>query len=348
MLENPNLWYINWVSFKYNQLIVAPGGGTGAFTWWSGVSLLNNPAQNTAIVGTWDSGGSSGELRVNEGILPPGDYMQCLLAMMEDEAQREEAILILRDRSSGHPIVNLLGAYAEKYHHSVQGGINGLKTLFRVKGNIFPVSLTDINLFSETKNGKKYFGEHEIDEIKDDPSFKDLDKISRIYFDVKPEANPEALNALKKADKIVIPPGSPYTSIFPHLLVPGIADAILESKAKLIITLNLMTTSGEDHHLNYASKWLKVFQYYLGDFDYIKKHKKSRINYMVVNVNHLSKEILDIYKNKGQTPIRVDEARIKKQAPGLKIITKQIADYDKDTNLLRHNSLKLAEVVLSI
>lgn len=336
------------LKYKYNQNIVAPGGGTGAFTWWSGVSLLNNPLKNTAIFGTWDSGGSSGELRVNEGILPPGDYMQCLLAMMEDPIQRQEAILILRDRTSGHPIVNLLGAYAEKYHHGVQGGINGLRTLFRVQGNILPISLTDIQLCSETKNGKKYSGEHAIDEIKDDPEFKNGDKISRIYFDIKPEANQDALEALLKADKIVIPPGSPYTSIFPHLLVPKVGDSILKSKAKLVIVLNLMTTSGEDHHLNFASNWLEVFQYYLGDLEYIKRNGKSRISNIVVNKNHLTKEILDIYKNKGQTPISIDEEKCIKQAPGIKIITKQIADYDKDTNLLRHNPAKLAEAVLSI
>lgn len=333
---------------KYNQNIVAPGGGTGAFTWWSGVSLLNNPSKNTAIFGTWDSGGSSGELRVNEGILPPGDYMQCLLAMMEDPKQRQEAILILRDRSSGHPIVNLLGAYSEKQHHSIQGGIEGLKTLFRVKGNILPVTLTDVHLLSETKKGKKYSHEHEIDEIKEDPLFKNFDKIARIYFDVKPDSNPNVIQSIKQADKIVIPPGSPYTSIFPHLLVPGIAKAILESKAKLIIILNLMTTGGEDHHLNTASNWLKVFQYYLGDFELIKKKGKSRIHSIIVNQNHLDKEMLSIYKNKGQTPIKIDEVRCKKQAPGIKIIPKQIADYDKDTNLLRHNPMKLAQIVLSI
>lgn len=333
---------------KYNQYIVAPGGGTGAFTWWSGVSLLNNPSKNTAIFGTWDSGGSSGELRVNEGILPPGDYMQCLLAMMEDQSQRQEAILILRDRSSGHPIVNLLGAYSEKHHHSIQGGIEGLKTLFRVRGNILPVTLTDIHLLSETNKGKKYSNEHEIDEIQKDPSFKSLDKISRIYFDVKPDPNPQVLQKIKQADKIVIPPGSPYTSIFPHLLVPGFANAILQSNAKLIIVLNLMTTGGEDHHLNFASNWLKVFQYYLGDIEWIKKKGRSRIHSIIINQNHLDKEMLTIYKNKGQMPIKIDEIKCKKQAPGIKIISKQIADYDKDTNLLRHNPLKLAEVILAL
>ena len=125
------------------------------------------------------------------------------------------------------------------------------------------------------------------------------------------------------------------------------SESILFSSAKLIIVLNLMTTKGEDHHLKYASSWLKAFQYYLGDFEYIKKWGKSRIDYMVVNKNSLDKEILAIYKNKGQIPIILDMEKCKKQAPGLKIAVKKIADYDKNTNLLRHNSLKLAETVLS-
>lgn len=327
---------------------MAPGGGTGAFTWWSGASLLNNPEKNTAIFGTWDSGGSSGELRVSEGILPPGDYMQCLLAMMEDPKQRQEAILILRDRSKGHPLVNLLGATAEKHHHGVSQGIQGLKTLFRVRGNIIPVSLVDIHLCSETKQGNRFSDEHEIDQIQNDPNFRYVDKISRIYFDVKPELNPEAAKKIKQAEKIVIPPGSPYTSIFPHLLVPGMSSSILSAKAKLIVVLNLMTTKGEDHHLGLCSNWLKVFQYYLGDNDWILKTGQSRINYLIVNQNSMDKEILKIYRSKGQTPIKLDAAKCLIQAPGLKIMVKGLADYDQKTNLLRHNPRKLAEEVLSL
>lgn len=333
---------------KVDQQIIAFGGGTGAYTFWSGISLINNPEKNTAVFGTWDSGGSSGELRVSEGILPPGDYMQCLVAMMEDSKQREEAILILRDRSNGHPLVNLLGAVSEKQHHGIKYGIEGLMKLFRVKGKILPVTETDINLCSETENGQKISGEHEIDEIKNNPEFCSHDKISRIFFDIKPEINPEVLKQIESADKIVIPPGSPYTSIFPHLLVPKLSKAILDSKAKLIVILNLMTTKGEDHHLNLASHWLKVFQYYLSDFEWIKKTGKSRINYLIVDQNHLDKEILKIYKNKGQEPIKLDNKKCEEQAPGLKVIVKKIADYDKNTNLLRHDCLKLAETVLSI
>jgi uncharacterized cofD-like protein len=343
-----NLWYINKCMFKYDQSVIAFGGGTGAYTWWSGATLLNNPEKNTAVFGTWDSGGSSGELRVNEGILPPGDYMQCLVAMMEDLQQRQEAILILKDRSNGHPLVNLLGAVSEKNHHGIQKGIEGLTKLFRIKGKILPISLTDIHLCSETKNGKNFLNEDEIDKTKNDPKFSNSDKICRIYFDIKPEINPEVIKQIKLADKIVITPGSPYTSIFPHLLVPELANSILASKAKLVIILNLMTTQGEDHHLKTASDWLSVFQYYLDDFNWIKKTGKSKIDYLIVNNNGLDKEILEIYQNKGQNPIGLDAKVCCKQAPGMKTIVKKIAEYDKNTNLFRHNPQKLAEVVLSI
>lgn len=332
--------------YKYNQKVVAFGGGTGAYSWWSGTSLLNNPEGNTAIFGTWDSGGSSGELRVSEGILPPGDYMQCLVAMMEDLNQRQEAIIILKDRSFGHPLVNLLGALSEKHHHGISQGIDGLKKLFRVRGKIMPISLTDIHLYSETEKGTKILGEHGIDQIKDDPTFYLNDKISRIYFDIKPEINPEVIKQIKQADKIIVPPGSPFTSIFPHLLIPKMSENILASEAKLIVILNLMTTKGEDHHLNLASHWLKVFQYYLGDLEWIKKTGKSRIDFMIVNKNSLDKEILTVYKDKGQIPVILDTEKCRKQAPGLEIIVKKIADYDKNTNLLRHNSLKLSETAL--
>lgn len=334
--------------YKYDQKIVAFGGGTGAYSFWSGISLLNNPKKNTAIFGIWDSGGSSGELRVSEGILPPGDYMQCLIAMMEDLNQRQEAIILLRDRSFGHPLVNLLGALSEKHHHGIKKGIEGLKKLFRIQGMILPVTQTDIHLCSETVRGRKIFGEHEIDKIKNDPNFSNCDKISRIYFDVKPDIDPEITRQIKLADKIVAPPGSPYTSIFPHFLVPKMPDAILASKSKLIVVLNLMTTRGEDHHLKIASDWLKVFQYYLGDFEFIKKTGKSRIDYLILNNNHLDKELLEIYRNKGQIPIELDERKCLKQAQGIKIIVKKIADYDKNANLFRHNPLKLAETILAI
>ncbi|MFH0936809.1 MAG: 2-phospho-L-lactate transferase CofD family protein [Candidatus Daviesbacteria bacterium] len=330
------------------QKIVSIGGGTGHFTWLRGVVKCNEPQLNTAIVATWDSGRSSGQLRIQEGILPPGDYMQCLLALMENDGQLEEAFRILRDRSDvTHPLVNQFAAKAEKTHHGVEGGIEGLKKLFRVRGNIIPVSLIDTDLNAETKKGTSFAHEHEIDDMKNDPIYLN-DEILRIFLSPLPDANPKALQAIKEADKIVVAPGSPYTSIFPHLLVKNIPKAILNSSSKLVVVLNLMTTKGEDHHLTTASSWLKVFQYYLGDKEWIKKTGKSRINYLVVNENHIEKEVLNIYLHQGQKPVEIDGDKCQKLAPGIKIVATNLVSYDRYSHLLRHDPVKLAKTILAL
>lgn len=332
----------------YDQKVVSLGGGTGHFTWLRGAVKRNNPENITAIPATWDSGGSSGRLRVKEGVLPPGDYMQCLLALMESDDQLQEAIKILRDRSGGDPLVNLLATKAEKVHHSVERGIDGLRKLFIVMGKIIPVSLDDLDINTKTKYGRVIEKEDQIDSKKNEANFKLEDEISRTYFDTEAEVNPKALKAIQEADKIVIPPGSPYTSIFPHLHVTGIPQAIKSSKAELILTLNLMTTGGEDHHLYLASRWLRVYQYYLEDNEWIKQHGISRINYLIVNENHIDEEILEIYDTQGQKRVVVDEQECMKAAPGLKIVSRDLASYDKYSHLLRHDPLRLAEAVLSL
>lgn len=333
---------------EYRQKIVSLGGGTGHYTLLRGLVQLNEPKQISAIVGTWDSGGSSGNLRVSEGILPPGDYMQCLLALMESQSQLEAAIRILRDRTDGHPLVNLLAAKSEKVHHGVKGGIQGLRELFRISGQVIPVTLYDVDLGGETKKGTCFNREHLIDKIKEDPNFREKDELYRVYLEPAAKANPDATLAIQNADKIIIPPGSPYTSSIPHLLVKGIPKSIKESPAKLVLVLNLMTTAGEDHHLNLASDWLKVFQYYLGDNEYIAKIGQSRITHLIANENHIDKDILDFYQKKGQDQIKLDAEICQRCAPGIKIVTKPLDLYDKYNNLLRHDPVELAKTILNL
>ncbi len=300
----------------------------------------------------WDSGGSSGRLRVEQGVLPPGDYMQCLLGMMEYEDQLEETITILRERTDGDPLINLLASRSEKRHHGVEGGIDGLRRLFRVRGKIIPVSLTDVDLVAKTKTGQIIEMEHNIDGIKHDPTFKDRDEITRIYFTNLAEPNPKAIKAIEDADKIVIPPGSPFTSIIPHLLVgdkqESISKAILRSKAQLIVVANLMTTLGEDHHMQLFSRWLTVFQHYLGDNQYIQENRRSRINCLIANTNHIDPEILSLYQDERQTPVEIDEQECLSAVPGLQVIYEDLVKYDPISHLLRHHPDKLARIVLSL
>ena len=332
----------------YNQKIVTIGGGTGHFTLLRGLVKYNNPELITAIPATWDSGGSSGGLRVKEGILPPGDYMQCLLALMEDEEQLQEAITILRDRSGGDPLVNLLATRAEKAHHGVVGGIDGLRKLFRVRGKVVPVSTVDLDLYAKTRLGNIIEYEHEIDEKKNDGTFNQEDEISRIYFSTKAPANPEALQAIKEANLIIFSAGSPFTSRYAHLLVDQISQTIMESEAQLIMIDNLMTTGGEDHHLHNSSQHIAIQQHYLGDDESVALGKLSRINVLIANDNHIDEQLIKLYASEGQNPIVLDEDECKRIAPGIDIIRKRLATYDRTSHLLRHDPDLLARTILQL
>lgn len=328
----------------FNYKIVTIGGGTGHFSLLRGLVSKNNPENITAVFGTWDSGGSSGDLRTEEGILPPGDYMKCILGLMEDEDQLQAAVDILNDRDGSHPLCNLLGAKAEKKYHGVEGGIDGIRKLLRIKGRVIPITLVDLKLFAETKKGEILEGEHEIDHLKDGLNFmRSSDEISKIYFNTRAKANPRVIDAINDADAVIMAPGSPYTSILASLLVNGISEAIMKSKAKLVIVSNLMTTSGEDHHLKTTQKYLEEVQRYLRD-DLVSG--KSRINLLIANKNGLKEKDQKDYEEKGQCPVIIDENTCRMIAPGIKIIVETMAQYDDSSHLFRHNRPVLAENIL--
>ena len=334
--------------YLYDQKCVFLGGGTGQLTALRGFVKLNTPSKLTAVAATWDSGGKSGDLRISEGILPPGDYLQCLLGLMDDDEQFRESIILLRDRSDGTPLGHLLASKAERAHHGVGLGIDGLRKLFKIKGSVLPVSLSDTDLHSETVQGVQFRREHNLDDLGENNQFSLLDEISRIYLVPQVDASIKVLASISEADKIIFPPGSPYGSIFPHLLIRNIPESIIQAKGQLILILNLMTTQGQDHHLAKASRWLSVFQYYLGDDEWIKQYGKSRINYLLVNENHINPEVLKIYENKGQKIVEVDKDECEKIAPGLQIIQKNLVDYNRRLHLLRHDPLRLADTILSL
>jgi len=119
--------------YTYQQKTVSIGGGSGQFAWLRGVTKYNLPNYNTAIASTWDSGGKSEEDRISEGTLPQGDYLQCILGCMEDEEQFKEALIILRDRSGGHPLLHEMAAKSENY--AVQARAETYKETLAMSGN---------------------------------------------------------------------------------------------------------------------------------------------------------------------------------------------------------------------
>lgn len=329
-----------------SQRIVTLGGGTGHYELLRGLVEKNDPESICAITGTWDNGGSSGRLRIEMGVLPPGDTRQCLLALMEDETQRQVAQKLFNERFKaqegplkGHSLGNLIQSQLQLIYQGQDRGLDAARALFRVRSSIVPVSLTDLELCAKTVDGNILEGETLIDTRGSDKKYDPKDKISRIYFDTVADPNPRALEEIADADKIVIAPGDLYTSILPHLLVNGIAAAINSSKAKLIFVLNLMTKRGETDEYK-ASDFLKSFLYYLGD--------PERLSVMIANANHISQEIVKLYKKEGQEQLVVDEEACKKLAPNLRIIKSPLAVYYPKEHLLRHQSDKLAEIIQEV
>lgn len=327
------------------QRIVTLGGGTGHFSLLRGLVDHNDPELITAITGTWDNGGSSGRLRTEMGVLPSGDDRQVLLALMEDENQRLVAQKLFNERFGGlegplkgHAIGNLIHSQLQRIYQGQDRGTDAMRALFRIRAQVVPISLTDLELCAKTDHGNVIEGETNIDLRGKKDNFDPKDKLSRIYFDTTADPNPKALEAIKKADKIIFAPGDLYTSILPHLLVNGVVKSIIESNAKVYFVLNLMTKRGETDYYK-ASDFLKAVLYYLGN--------KPQVNIMITNENHLDKEVLKLYKKEGQIPIEVDETGCLKLFPDLKIEKKPLAKYFPTEHLLRHDSDKLAQAILA-
>lgn len=333
------------MGYKFSQKIVTFGGKTGHFQLLNGLKLLNDPEYITAVVGSWDSGGSSGVLRTELGVLPPGDIRACILALMEDPKQQKVAQRLFDDRLQdvkgplkGHSFGNLIGVRLDSLFHGQDRGTDAERRLFRVRAKIYPASLTDLTLVGVTKKGKEVVGEGNIDMRYKESNFDPKDRIVRIYFPTRADKNPKVLKAIKEADKIIFSPGDLYTSVLPHLLIDGVADAIKKSKAKLYFVLNLTTKPGETDNFK-ASDFLEAFSFYLGS--------AKRLDAVIVNQGGVPKRILKTYKDAGQNLVKLDEVRCKKIAPNAVLIKDKLAEYLKQEHLLRHDSYQLAHDILA-
>jgi uncharacterized cofD-like protein len=329
---------------KYKERIVTFGGKTGHFQLLNGLKRYNDPSLITAVVGTWDSGGSSGILRSELGVLPPGDIRACLLALMEDDEQQRVAQRLFDDRLKevvgplkGHSMGNLIGVRLDHIFHGQDRGTDAERSLFRIRGQVLPASLTDLNLVGITKHGIEIDGEKNIDNRKTRRDFDPKDKIVRIYFGTHADSNPRVIEAIKKADKIVFAPGDLYTSVLPHLLIDGVSEAIQKSKAKVYFVLNLIEKEGETDYFK-ASDFIRALNFYLGD--------QKRLNCIVANNKKFDKEIIKVYEGEKKKAVVLDEITCKKIVPKIKIIKANLGEYLIKDHLLRHNPDILALTIL--
>ncbi len=245
--------------------IVTIGGGHGLSSLLRGLKKVTRNI--TAVVTVADNGGSSGALRRDMGVLPPGDIRSCLTALADDEEFMTQVLQYRFSSVSGvghHNMGNLLITALADITGSFEQGIQELASILAIRGKVTPSTLANINLAADievTENGmnsvKQVHGESQITET--------YGHILRCW--IEPEnaiANPEAIRAILKADLIILGPGSLYTSILPNLLVPGIANAVAASSAMKLYICNLTSQPGETDDMD-SDDHVRIIQRYLPD-----------------------------------------------------------------------------------
>lgn len=254
--------------------IVVVGGGTGNHITLSG--LKYEECDLTAVVAMTDSGGSSGRLRDELGHLPPGDVRQCLIALAPDDRSTALMARLFDYRFNagnglnGHSFGNLFLTALTEITGDAATAIAEASRMLSIKGTVLPVTLTKSTLMARLKDGSEVVGEANIDQRKEK-----LDvTIDYIYLNPKAYAYPPVLEAISRADAVVMGPGDIYTSILPNLLVEDVAQAIRDSSAVKICVCNLMTKPGESDGFK-ASDFVNLIREYLGT--------SSPLDYVVVN-----------------------------------------------------------------
>jgi len=225
---------------KMRQLNVGCfGGGTGLPSLLGG--LKNNPwLKLNAIVTMFDSGGSSGQLRDELGVLPPGDVLKCALALARNEAEARRVLLSrvpsIDPRLAGHTGGNLLLSMMERYSGDFLAAVDGLRSLLGCSGNVWPVSVERASVCAEYSNGVKTRGEVEVDRGQSSGQF-----VKRIWLEPSAQIHPNVDAAIREFDAVLIGPGSFYTSLMPIFLVEGVREALHEVKGPVILISNLLT-----------------------------------------------------------------------------------------------------------
>jgi uncharacterized cofD-like protein len=232
--------------------IVTLGGGSGQFALLSGLRDLEH-IDITAVVSMVDSGGSTGRLRDEFGILPPGDILKCIVALSPHRDVARGLLLkrFIEDRRlKGHNAGNLLLTMLSRYTESFPAGVQALAEILDVRGRILPVTIDPATLVAELTDGTRIFGEKAIDV----PRGTQREKIRDVFLvphhgDVI-AVYPPVLDAAWWADYIIIGPGDLFTSIIAGLIVPGVKEAFQKSRAKVLYVLNIMTKFGETHNFS--------------------------------------------------------------------------------------------------
>ena len=297
--------------------IVAIGGGTGLSVLLRG--LKEHTKRITAIIGVADDGGSSGRLRREMGIIPPGDFRNCIVALSDENSILKELFQYRFPEGSelqGHSFGNLFIAAMTDVTDSFEDALAESSKILSVKGKVLPATNENISLSVLLKDGKLITGESKVKES--------LSEIEELMINPpNAEASPAAIHAINDADLIVIGPGSLYTSILPNLMVPSIVDAITQSKAIKYYICNVATEIGETQNFT-VGKHIEVLENYLGS---------GVLDVIIANDN-----IGDIGDQYLGESVKLDISPIKHV-----LATTDLLD---QSHKVRHDSYKLADFII--
>jgi uncharacterized cofD-like protein len=320
--------------------VVAIGGGTGLSTLLRGLKHhVDEPVRRarfephitrlTAIVTVTDEGGSSGRLRRDLGVLPPGDIRNCLVALAEDEALFAQLFNYRFPNGrglAGHSFGNLFLTALTRLTHDFAKAVRVSSEVLAIRGEIYPATLSDVRLKARLSNGRTIAGESRIN--------KTRIPIERLeIFPGRCRPLPETLAALRQADLITVGPGSLYTSLVPNLLVSGIPEQMARSEALKVYVSNLMTQPGETRDYT-AAEHLRALDQHAG---------RQLFDVVVLNTRALSPALRKRYAAQRAQPVthNLDDIR----ALGVEPV---FADLLEEDHVARHNPRRLAELLLDL
>lgn len=322
--------------------VVTIGGGTGSFMLLTG--LKKYPVNISAVVSMADDGGSTGVLRDELGVLPPGDVRQCLVAL-SDSTEMLRRLMNYRFEEGGlkgHNFGNLLLSALEKVCGSFCDGVEEAARILNVKGTVIPVTDQDVSLCLKLANKVVLEGQ---DEINHNYAIEKTG-IKRIYLKPCAKANLKAIKAIQEADLIIIGPGNHYCSVVPNLIVDGIPDAIRKSKAKVVYNCNLVNKQGHTEKFQ-LDDYVESINKFIGS---------DRVDYVTFNTKSPDDKLIEKYKNQKELLIEFSYLDKKRSYKIIRadLLSRESVSYspaDKIAQVrsfIRHDSNKLAKVLMMI
>ena len=313
--------------------IAVIGGGTGLSTMLRGLKLYSNHL--TAVVTVADNGGSSGMLREDLGILPPGDIRNCILALADTEPLMSDLLnyRFTEGRLQGQNFGNLLIAAMNAISENFYDAVRNVSKVLAVTGCVLPVSLQDIQIRAELADGSCIDGESAIGRRNPLPA-NDIVSVSMHPADAEPL--PEAVEALRQADVIVLGPGSLYTSIVPNLLFPGIVNAIRKSPALKIYVCNIMTQPAETYGYD-VNRHVAALLRHAG-----MATADSLIDVCIVNDAPVPAHLVEKYRREHAAPVSCDHQAL--AALGIRTAFAPLITAPHD--VIRHDHTLLARMIM--